>query len=231
MSSKSLSTFTRATLSKSVLRNLLAHAMAAETESHSSEKERLRVVMDDSDFGPEEVGENFYTNHIENGTIDAVKGLIDLHKLEVDTECPFLLASRLTTATPSTTSSMRGDYPGFDECREKILAFLETVDVESPIGDSDSETVWSVGLSSLDGVPTISISGQIPPSARESVVSLAKEYAFPVWFRDVKLDHEEDVPSQDEMDGFVHEMDQYIKDSQKEDVVETGGEASFVVGM
>ena len=64
--------------------------MAAEAESHSSEKERLRVVMDDSDFGPEEVGENFYTNHIENGTIDAVKGLIDLHKLEVDTECTFL---------------------------------------------------------------------------------------------------------------------------------------------
>src|SRR5271170_4940319 len=230
LSSKSLSTFTRSTLSKSVLRNLLAHAMAAEAEPHSSEKERLRVVMDDGDFGPEEVGENFYTNHIENGTIDAVKGLIDLHKLEVDTDCTCPLISRLTIATLSTASSMSEDYPGFDECREKILAFLENVDVESPPGDSESETIWTVGLSSLDGVPTISISGQIPPSARESVASLAQKYAFPVWFRDVKLDHEEKMQSQDEMEEFVDEMDQYIKDGQKEDeVVHTGGEASFVV--
>jgi hypothetical protein len=207
--------------------------MAAEAESHSSERERLRAVMEDSDFGPEEVGENFYTNHIENGTIDAVKGLIDLHKLEVDTECTFPpLISRLSIAAPSTTSSVRDEYPGFDECRENILAFLDSVEVESPPGDSESDTIWSVGLSSLDGVPTISISGQIPRSSRESVVSLANKYAFPVWFRDVKLEHEEKMHHQDEMDGFVNEMDQYIKDGPREDdVVHTGGEASFVVGM
>jgi hypothetical protein len=92
LSNNALSTFTHSTLSKSVLRNLLAHAMAAEAESHSSEKERLRVVMGDDEFGPEEVGENFYTNHIENGTLDAVRGLIDLHKLEIDTECTFLFS-------------------------------------------------------------------------------------------------------------------------------------------
>jgi hypothetical protein len=32
--------------------------MTAEAKSHSSEKERLRVIMGDSEFGPEEVGEN-----------------------------------------------------------------------------------------------------------------------------------------------------------------------------
>jgi hypothetical protein len=45
--------------------------------------------MNDSDFGPQEVGENFYTDHLENGTIDAVKGLIDLHKPDMDDECTF----------------------------------------------------------------------------------------------------------------------------------------------
>ena len=90
----------------------------------------------------------------------------------------------LTTATASTTSSRRGDYPGFDECQEKILAFVETVDDELPPVDSKEDVAWSVGLSSLGGVPTISISGQIPQSARESVISLAKKYSFPVWFGD-----------------------------------------------
>lgn len=232
LSNKSLSTFTRSSLSKSVLRNLLAHAMAAEADSHSSEKERLRVVMGDSEFGPEEVGENFYTNHIENGTIDAVRGLIDLHKAEVDSECTFpSFTSVLTTAASSTTSSARGEYPGFDECRDKILAFLETME---DTDETEEDTVWSVGLSSLDGVPTISISGQIPHSARDSVVSLAKKYSFPVWFRDEQLDDIDNEHSRGEMDGLSDEMDQYIKDSQGEeaqDVVHTGAGASFVVGM
>jgi hypothetical protein len=128
---------------------------------------------------------------------------------------------------------MRGEYPGFDECREKILALLETVDDEVQPAESEEDVVWSVGLSSLDGVPTISISGQIPHCARESVVSLAKKYSFPVWFRDDKLDNIDKVHSQHEMDGFSDEMDQYIKDGpeEEEDVVHTGGEASFVVGM
>ena len=38
-----------------------------EKERCSLEKERLRVVMGAGEFGPEEVGQNFYTNHIENG--------------------------------------------------------------------------------------------------------------------------------------------------------------------
>lgn len=126
---------------------------------------------------------------------------------------------------------MRGEYPGFDECREKILAFLETVEDESVSADAEEDVEWSVGLSSLDGVPTISISGQIPQSAREAVVSLAKKYAFPVWFRDEKLDNVEKMRSHNEMDGLSDEMNQYIKDGQKEDLVHTGGEASFVVGF
>ena len=229
LSTKALSTFTRATLSKSVLRNLLAHAVAAEAESHTSDKERLRVVLE-SDFGPEEVGENFYTDHIENGTIDAVKGLIDLHKAEVDTESTFPSTSRLIIAAPSTTSSVRGEYPGFDECREKILTFLETV--ESPPKDSECDTMWTVGLSSLDGVPTISISGQLTASTQESIVSLAKKYSFPVWFRDNQLGDEAKVESQDDIDGLSDEMDQYIKDGENEDTVpHAGSEASFVLGM
>ena len=139
--------------------------------------------------------------------------------------------SILTAATPSTTSSMRGEYTGFDECREKILAFLETVEDESLSADSEEDVEWSVGLSSLDGVPTISISGQIPQSARETVGCLAKKFAFPVWFRDDKLDDVEKVRSRDEMDGLSDEMNQYIKDGQEGDLVHTGGEASFIVGF
>ena len=123
---------------------------------------------------------------------------------------------------------MRGEYPGFDECREKILAFFETV--ESSVEDSEVDTVWTVGLSSLDGVPTVSISGQIPQAARDSVISLAKKYSFPVWFRDEKLGEGSKSLYQNEMDGLSDEMDQYIKDSH-EDVAQTSGDASFVVGM
>ena len=50
------------------------------------------------------------------------------------------LISMLTKATASTTSSRTGNYPGFDECREKILVFPETVDDELP--PVDSEETW-----------------------------------------------------------------------------------------
>jgi hypothetical protein len=74
--------------------------------------------------------------------------------------------------------------------------------------DSEEDVAWSVGLSSLGGVPTISISGQIPQSARESVISLAKKYSFPAWFRDDKLDTVEQQNPRYEMDGLTDEMDQ-----------------------
>jgi hypothetical protein len=61
--------------------------MAAEAESQSTEEERRCVVMEDSNFGPDEVGGNFCANHIEIGITDVLKGLIALHKMEVDTEC------------------------------------------------------------------------------------------------------------------------------------------------
>ena len=77
---KNLSEFTRSTLSKSVIQNLLAHVTAAEAESATSETERLRVVMDDTDFGPDNVGDNFYTGKIQKEAIVAAKGLIDLCK-------------------------------------------------------------------------------------------------------------------------------------------------------
>ena len=67
---------------------------------------------------------------------------------------------------------------------------------------------WSVGLSSLGGVLTISISGQIPQSARESVISLAKKSSFPVWFRDDKLDTVDQQNPRYEMDRLTDEMDQ-----------------------
>lgn len=54
--------------------------MAAEAESATSETERLRVVLDDSDFGPDDVGDNFYTGNIQKETIVAAKGLIGLCK-------------------------------------------------------------------------------------------------------------------------------------------------------
>jgi len=41
--------------------------MAAKAKSYSLEKERLHVVMGAGEFGPEEVEQNFYTNHMENG--------------------------------------------------------------------------------------------------------------------------------------------------------------------
>ena len=80
LSCKNLSTFTRSTLSKSVVQNLLAHAMAAEAESVTSETERLQVVINDTDFGPDNVGDNFYAGKIQKEAITAAKGLIDLCK-------------------------------------------------------------------------------------------------------------------------------------------------------
>jgi hypothetical protein len=83
LSCNSLATFTRSTLSKSVLLNLLAHVKAAEAESTTSETERLRVVVDDTDFGPDNVGDNFYPDAIKNEAIVAAKGLIDLQKCNI----------------------------------------------------------------------------------------------------------------------------------------------------
>ena len=80
LSPKTLSAFTRSSLSKSVLQILLAHVKAAEAESSTSESERLAVVLNDREFGPEEVGDNFVADNIGDETIVAAKGLIDLHK-------------------------------------------------------------------------------------------------------------------------------------------------------
>ena len=80
LSSDNLSEFTRSDLSKSVIQNLLAHVKAAEAQSTTTEAERLDVVMDDSDFGPDNVGDNFYTDTIKKEVIVAAKGLTDLQK-------------------------------------------------------------------------------------------------------------------------------------------------------
>jgi hypothetical protein len=63
----------------SVLQNLLAHVTAAQAEATTSEDERLEVVEDDWNFGPERIGENYYGGEsIGEETIDAAKGLIEL---------------------------------------------------------------------------------------------------------------------------------------------------------
>ena len=94
LSKKALSEFTRSTLSKSVLQNVLAHVVAAEAESTTSETERLDAAMDDN-FGPEEVGDNFI---IETGseTIVAAKGLVDLHNDSCDFHTQFNLTFSLS---------------------------------------------------------------------------------------------------------------------------------------
>ena len=77
LSRKALSEFTRSAISKGVQQLLLAHVVAAEAQSSTSEEERLNVVMED-DFGPDEIGDNFYAAA---GTeaIVAARGLVDLH--------------------------------------------------------------------------------------------------------------------------------------------------------
>jgi hypothetical protein len=63
----------------SVLQNLLAHVTAAQAEATTSEDERLDVVEDDWNFGPERIGENYYGGEsMGEETIDAAKGLIEL---------------------------------------------------------------------------------------------------------------------------------------------------------
>jgi hypothetical protein len=85
-----LSSFTRSTVSTSVLQNLLAHVVAAEAEADTSDDERRYTVEDDWSYGPDEAGELFYNGDpsIGRDTIAAAKGLVDLH--ETDDSCTAL---------------------------------------------------------------------------------------------------------------------------------------------
>jgi hypothetical protein len=83
LSYKSLSAFIRSHLSKGVVGNLLAHVTTAEAESSTSEDERLRVVEDVLNFGPDKVGDNFFPD-IQSDAIDAAKCLVTLHQPEFD---------------------------------------------------------------------------------------------------------------------------------------------------
>ena len=75
----------RSTLSKSVLKNLLAHTISAEAEAATSEEERLHAIEDDWQYGPEKVGENIFLHEsIGQDSIEAAKGLIELFKSEDD---------------------------------------------------------------------------------------------------------------------------------------------------
>ena len=84
LSTNDLSTFTRSTLSASVLNNLLAHVVAAEKEADTSDDERLCAVSDDWNYGPDEAGELFWNGDpaIGRDTIAAAKGLVDLHTMD-----------------------------------------------------------------------------------------------------------------------------------------------------
>lgn len=96
-----LSAFTRSTLSKGVLQNLLAHVTAAEAEATTSEDERLDVVEDDWNFGPDRVGENYYGGKsIPEETIVAAKGLVDLcPKYNPCTTCNSIVSLIFSTAS------------------------------------------------------------------------------------------------------------------------------------
>jgi hypothetical protein len=55
--------------------------IAAETESTTSVDERLGVVEDALDFGPENVGDHYFPDK-ESNTIDAARSLVTLHQPE-----------------------------------------------------------------------------------------------------------------------------------------------------
>jgi hypothetical protein len=75
-----LTSFTRSSISHGVLQNLLAHVTVAEQDAFSSEAERQRIVEDDIDFGPDNVGDNYVDGPVANDDIVAAKGLIDLFR-------------------------------------------------------------------------------------------------------------------------------------------------------
>jgi hypothetical protein len=80
LSTDDLSKFSRSTVSSGVLRNLLAHVVAAETESDTSDQERRDAITDDWSFGPEEVGDIFSVAAQGEEKIDAARMLLDLHE-------------------------------------------------------------------------------------------------------------------------------------------------------
>jgi hypothetical protein len=80
LSVKDLSSFTRSTLSHSVLQNLLAHVLAAKADTDLSDEDRRDVVSDIS-WGLDEPGELFYesTHSLGKNYIDAAIGFVDLY--------------------------------------------------------------------------------------------------------------------------------------------------------
>jgi hypothetical protein len=81
LSIKDLSSFTRSTLSFSVIQNLLAHVTAAEAETYTSDEERRDAVSEVS-WGPDEPGDLLYQSDPSNkDAMDAAKGLVNLHEI------------------------------------------------------------------------------------------------------------------------------------------------------
>lgn len=188
LSCKGLSTFTQSTLSKSVLQNLLAHVTAAEAESSTSETERRRVVLDDANFGPESMGDNFCTDVLGSETIIAVKGLIDLQ------ESKYTVALRLLILAPSIgdlPSELEEKFPGLQECRDKIAALIENIadsntshDSHSLPDESDAINILlsDILLSDVELAPRFHLSGYYSPRTKDEIKTISQEYNYPVHF-------------------------------------------------
>ena len=200
MSNKDLTTFARGALSKSVIQNLLAHVVAAEAQSATSEDERVDVVTEDIDYGPDRVGDNFCPTLLSsNDAIDAAKGLIDLHIPDSD-ECDILCLSSLTVAGSLNRDTepilVNGSsYPGFAECRKKIIQCLQEFKPGKGVADEQSMAAVNsspdpgkfVNLFAIDTIPTICIEYPVPYSAKPKISTLASESQFPVHFYEETL--------------------------------------------
>jgi len=168
LSKPALNSFTRSSVAQSVLTNLLAHVVAAEHESTTTEEERFEVV-NDFYFGPEHVGDNFIQQVEEKEEIDAASFLLDLADNDgvgitfLYWKCwldPFVEA----------------DYPGFKNCRNEIQEILDEYADDVDIEFTERPEVI---LIKIDNKASLYIdSARLPPQVRDEINEVAKYYSF-----------------------------------------------------
>jgi hypothetical protein len=175
LSEAELNAFTRSTIASSVVSNLFAHVKLAESDSITSEDERLQIAQN-WDFGPEEVGENFYGGSSGSRAFDAAKFLIDLRQNEYHG-----MSLALFDLMIGIDEADAEKYPRFKPCLREILFVLDQEDLASP-SDSDDDTPQVV-LMAIDGKHTVYVyTPDLSSTVKSDITSIAQKYDYPVFF-------------------------------------------------